>query len=86
MQSKSPDTQAESTWSGQDQEDGQQTDGATTKYPSDPSTSTSQPKTPEADDHSYVTSVAGGPVDEHDAAQFIHDLEEWYGDKDRHKT
>ena len=82
MQSKSPDTQAESTWSGQDQEDGQQTDGATTKSPSVPSTSTSQPKTPEADDHSYVTSVAGGPVDEDDAAQFIHDLEEWYDTSD----
>jgi hypothetical protein len=30
--------------------------------------------------------VAGGLVNDDDAAQFIHDLEEWYGDKARHKT
>ena len=78
MQSKSPDTRAGSTWSGQDQEDGQQTENPTTKYPSDPSTNISQQETHEGDEDSYVTSVAGGPVDEDDAAQFIRDLEDWY--------
>ena len=80
MQSELPGTPDVSTWSEQDQEDGQQTENPTTKSPSCHSTTTSQPETHVGEAISYVTSVAGGPVDEDDAEQFIRDLEDWYGD------
>jgi len=81
MQSELPDTPGKSTWSEQDQEDGQQTESTTTRSPSNPSSITSQTETPEADLH-YVTSVAGHPVSDEDADEFIHDLEEWYDKAD----
>ena len=77
MQSELPDTPGKSTWSEQDQGDGQQTDSTTTRSRSNPSSITSQTVTQEADRH-YVTSVAGHPVSDEDADEFIHDLEEWY--------
>ena len=77
MQSESQDTPGKSTWSGQDQVDGQQTDDTTTRSPSDPSGTTSQAETPEVV-RDYVTSVAGHPVSDEDAGEFIHDLELWY--------
>ena len=77
MQSKLPGTPERSTWSEQDRADGQQTDDTTTRSRSNRSGITSQTVIPEADHH-YVTSVAGRPVSNEDAGQFIHDLEEWY--------
>ena len=77
MQSELPDTPGKSTWSGQDQGDGQQTDSTTTRSPSNPSSITSQTVTREGV-REYVTSVAGSPVSDEDAEQFINDLEEWY--------
>jgi len=81
MQSEFPDTPGKSTWSEQAREDGQQTESTTTKSPSNPSSITSRTVIPEADHH-YVTSVAGHPVSDEDAGQFIHDLEEWYDKAD----
>ena len=78
MQSKSQDTPAGSTWSGPVTVDGQQTDGATTKSPSDPSTTTSSDETPGVGQLSYVTSVAGITVNDEDTEEFIRGLEEWY--------
>jgi hypothetical protein len=87
MQSELPDTPERSTWSGPDREDGQQTDDTTTRSRSNRSGITSQTVIPEADRpgpetlppaSTYVTSVAGRPVNDEDAEQFIHDLEEWY--------
>jgi hypothetical protein len=87
MQSELPGTPDVSTWSDQDREDGQQTENPTTKSPSCHSTTTSQPETPEEGSRgvattevSYVTSVAGEEVSDEDAAQFLNDLEDWYGD------
>ena len=81
MQSEFPDTPERSTWSGQDQEDGQQTDDITMKSLSNPSGTTSQIVTHEDENQKhldYATSVAGRPVSNAEAEQFINDLEEWY--------
>jgi hypothetical protein len=77
MQSELPDTTEGSTWSEQDQEGGQQTADTTTRSRSNPSSITSQTVTREGV-REYVTSVAGSPVSDEDAEQFINDLEEWY--------
>ena len=77
MKSELPDTTAGSTRTEQDPEGGQQTDDTTTRSRSNPSSITSQIVTREGV-REYVTSVAGTPVSDEDAEQFIHDLEEWY--------
>ena len=72
------DTQDESTWSGQDREDGQPTERTTTRSVSNRSGNIYRNVTPEV--VSYVTSVAGETPDEDDIRDFLDGLELWYAD------
>ena len=70
------DTPDESTWSGQDREDGQPTEKTTTRSVSNRSGNIYRNVPPEV--VSYVTSVAGETPDEDDIREFIEGLELWY--------
>ena len=75
-ESDKQDTQDESKWSGQEQEDGQPTERTTTKSVSSPSGNIYRIVTPV--DVSYVTSVAGEVPSEDDIREFLDGLELWY--------
>jgi hypothetical protein len=72
------DTQDESTWSGQDREDGQPTERTTTRSVSNRSGNIYRSVTPVA--VSYVTSVAGEVPSEDDIREFLDGLELWYSE------
>jgi len=75
-ESDKQDTQDESKWSGQEQEDGQPTERTTTKSVSNRSGNIYRNVTPV--DVSYVTSVAGEVPSEDDIREFLDNLELWY--------
>lgn len=75
-ESDKQDTPDESTWSGQDREDGQSTERTTTRSVSNRSGNIYRNVTPEV--VSYVTSVAGETPDEDDIREFLEGLELWY--------
>lgn len=77
-ESDKQDTPDESTWSGQDREDGQPTERTTTRSVSNRSGNIYRSVTHV--DVSYATSIAGIVPSEDDIREFLDGLELWYAD------